>query len=56
MSRTTVFLSVLLWLAIGATVALLTGCGGGGDDPAADDEHTALVGPVDCRAHPELCQ
>lgn len=38
---------VLVW------VLLLAGCGGG---DAADDERGASIGPVDCRAHPELCQ
>lgn len=38
---------VLVW------VLLLAGCGGG---DATDDERGASIGPVDCRAHPELCQ
>jgi len=37
-------LGVVLALSLG-----LIGCGGG-------DETDVTIGPVDCRAHPELCQ
>jgi hypothetical protein len=36
-------------LLAGACIALLSGCGGGGDDDRAE------VGPPDCKARPELC-
>jgi hypothetical protein len=34
-------------------VVALAGCGGGGDDP---QDPAASTQPVDCHAHPELCQ
>jgi hypothetical protein len=41
--------SWLLPVLLLAACAMLAGCGGG------DDEDTKDIGPVDCKARPELC-
>lgn len=40
-------------LLVAVLTALLLGACGGGD---ADEGRDASIGPVDCRAHPELCK
>ncbi len=41
-------------LILAALVAILTACGGGGEDP--DDGHVPTPGPVNCQANPAICR